>query len=129
MPLFKVFLTINGIDQANNATATPTIPQSTKFLAYFIFSGSPWEMGSSTCTITNMIMKKATAIGQRMLNIISMMSLMDNPGTVFGTGPGLNANTIIGINKGVKTNEESNFLFTVFRETTNSITYARMCLK
>src|SRR5438105_2322436 len=57
-------------------------------------------------------MKKATATGQRMLNITSTTPFTVNPGTVLGTGPGLKAKASSGSARREKTAEAvSNFLF------------------
>ena len=87
---------MNTIENAINATNTPTIPQITADLALFIFSASPWAVANRKAAKINMIMKKATVIGQRILNIKSMTVITLRPAEAFGMPPGSNAKMTAG---------------------------------
>ena len=103
---------INGSDQAINATTTPTTPQIKNCLAAATSSALPCAVKNLKAAMTNMTMKNATAIGQRMANTTSTKSLIDNPGAAFGIGPGLKASITAGnAIKIVETEAVINFLF------------------
>lgn len=109
---------MNTIDQAIKATITPTIPYITEVLAVFTASGSPPAVANLKPAMTNIIMKKATAAGQRMLNMASISCPTVRPGTILGGGPGLKAKTENGkASEAIKADEIINFLFIYFPPT------------
>ena len=87
---------MNGIEKANKATTTPTIPQITNLRASSTDSAFPWAVANLKAAKINMTIKKAIAIGHKILNKTSINVLTLRFGSVAGVGPGSNANTMAG---------------------------------
>ena len=106
---------MNGIEKANKATTTPTIPQIKNLRAVATSSGLPWAVANLNAAKMNMTMKKAMAIGHKMLKRTSMRVFTLRFGRVAGVGPGLKANRTPGTSNAADNVETSNFLFIVLK--------------